>query len=166
MRYPRTVNSEHILAQLILRSWPLKRGVGRLTDRLFGNLKFKNEVVRIRTTDGFYMHVMPNDLIGRFLYLVGEFDRDIFEILLQGGAARAICSSDIGANIGYVSACVLCNVPGSKAVAVEPQPAISDLLEKISPNSRSLSNRSRCPIVRRRSTVGSLLRRVTWAIVT
>jgi len=35
---------------------------------------------------------------------------------------------DIGANIGYVSACFLQKVPQSKAIAVEPQPQIVDLL--------------------------------------
>ena len=36
---------------------------------------------------------------------------------------------DIGANIGYVSACFLNNVPDSKTIAVEPQPQILDLLQ-------------------------------------
>jgi FkbM family methyltransferase len=36
---------------------------------------------------------------------------------------------DIGANIGYVSACFLQKVPQSKAIAVEPQPQIIDLLQ-------------------------------------
>jgi FkbM family methyltransferase len=37
---------------------------------------------------------------------------------------------DVGANIGYVSACFLKNVAGSDVIAVEPQPDIVDLLRK------------------------------------
>jgi FkbM family methyltransferase len=70
---------------------------------------------------------MPNELIGRHLYLTGEFDRSTVEVLLKfarGGDTLL----DIGANIGYVSACFLSKVPDSTAIAVEPQPKVVDLL--------------------------------------
>src|SRR5262245_45879142 len=106
------MNREHILPQLVLRSWPFKRGVNRIVGRLFCNLNFKNSVETVRTTHGFDICIMPNDLIGRFLYLTGEFDRAVVDVLLQH-ARPGDTLIDIGANIGYVSACFLSNVPKS-----------------------------------------------------
>ena len=123
------MNREHVLPQIVLRSWPFPRGAGRLIDRYFRSLKFSQDRATIRTTDGFEMTVQPNDLIGRHLYLTGEFDRSIVELLLSL-ARPGDTLLDIGANIGYVSACFLANVPDSSVVAVEPQPAVADLLRQ------------------------------------
>jgi FkbM family methyltransferase len=65
-------------------------------------------------------------LIGRHIYLSGEFDRTTAEILINFAEPGDVLL-DIGANIGYMSACFLQNVPASRVVAVEPQPAISEL---------------------------------------
>lgn len=121
------MNSEHIAAQLLLRAWPFPRGVGRLTDKLFRNISFSNDRETIRTTDGFDITVNPNNLIGRHLYLTGEFDRTTAEILCDFSEPgdRLL---DIGSNIGYMSACFLQNVPGSSVIAVEPQPVVIDFL--------------------------------------
>lgn len=121
------MNSEHIVPQLLLRSWPFPRGAGRLTDRFFAGLKFKNHVETVQTTDGFPMKVMPNDLIGRHIYLTGEFDRSIVEVI-KTFAAPGDTLLDIGANVGYVSACILTIVPNSKVIAVEPQAEVLNLL--------------------------------------
>ena len=79
------------------------------------------------TTDGFPMTVMPNEHIGRYLYLTGEFDRSTFEVLHRH-ARPGDTLLDIGANIGYMSACFLNKVPDSRVIAVEPQPGVVDLL--------------------------------------
>jgi FkbM family methyltransferase len=121
------LNREHLLPQLLLRSWPFPRGAGRLTDKFFRKLPFKNKVETVTTTDRFPITVMPNDLIGRHIYLTGEFDRSIVEIL-TAFSEPGDTLLDIGANIGYVSACFLKLVQGSEVVAVEPQREVLSLL--------------------------------------
>jgi FkbM family methyltransferase len=121
------MNPQHIVPQLLLRAWPFPHGSGRLTDRLFGRLAFKDKTATVRTTDGFDITVMPNDLIGRHLYLTGEFDRSTVRVL-RGLSRPGDTLLDIGANIGYVSAAFLKLVPNSNVVAVDPQPGIIDLL--------------------------------------
>jgi hypothetical protein len=123
------MNRQHVGVQIALRAWPFPRGAGRIIDRFLSNLKFANTLEDVATTDGFKMLVMPNDLIGRHIYLTGEFDRSIVEILCKF-ARPGDTLLDVGANIGYVSACFLANVPGSRVVAVEPQPAIVSLPQK------------------------------------
>jgi FkbM family methyltransferase len=125
----RLMNREHILAQILLRSWPFPYGAGRLTDKFFGKLQFSELTARIRTSDRFEMTILPNDLIGRHLYLTGEFDRSIVKILCDF-ARPGDTLLDIGANVGYVSACFLAKIPNSRAVSVEPQPHLVDILRQ------------------------------------
>jgi hypothetical protein len=47
------MNSEHIVAQALLRVWPFPRGAGRLIDMFFSNLRFNASEAIVRTTDGF-----------------------------------------------------------------------------------------------------------------
>jgi FkbM family methyltransferase len=122
-------NRRHIGAQLALRLWPFPRGSGRLTDRLFSRLSFGSEKFSIITSDGFPMLVQPSDLIGRHLYLTGEFDRSTFEVL-HDFSQPGDTLLDIGANIGYVSSCFLWNDPQSSVVAVDPQPGVIELLRE------------------------------------
>ena len=122
------MNRQKILPQILLRSWPFPRGAGRIIDHFFSRLAFENEIETVRTTDGFAIKVFPNDLIGRHIYLTGEFDRTTVEVLTRLSRPDDVLL-DIGANIGYVSGCFLQNVPRSKVIAVEPQPLIVDLLE-------------------------------------
>jgi len=75
------------------------------------------------------MKVRPNELIGRHIYLMGAFDRSTFEVLLMLAKPGDVLL-DIGANIGYVSACFLRHVHGSKAIAIDPQPKVIDLLRE------------------------------------
>jgi FkbM family methyltransferase len=121
------MNRQHKALQILLRLWPFPRGAGRIIDYCFSKIAFDDDIVTVRTTDGFDMNIMPNDLIGRHIYLTGEFDRSTAELLFNF-AAPGDTLLDIGANIGYVSACFLKNVPNSKVIAVEPQPAVLDLL--------------------------------------
>lgn len=121
------MNKEHLGPQVLLRAWPFPRGAGRIVDRFFSRLSFNDDVAVVRTTDGFSLSVMPNELIGRHLYLTGEFDRSTVEVLLKF-ARPGDALLDVGANIGYVSACFLTKVPDSTAIAVEPQPKVVDLL--------------------------------------
>lgn len=122
------MNQQHILPQILLRSWPFPRGSGRIIDHYFSHLAFDAEVAAVRTTDGFTINVLPNEHIGRHIYLTGEFDRSTVEVLLKHSEPGAVLL-DIGANIGYVSACFLQNVARSKVIAIEPQPKIVDLLQ-------------------------------------
>jgi FkbM family methyltransferase len=121
------MNKRYIAAQIFLRAWPFPRGAGRIVDRLFSKLSFDEDVARVRTTDGFEMRIMPNELIGRHIYLTGEFDRSTVEVICNF-AEDGDTLLDIGANVGYVSACFLKNVRNSKVIAVEPQPETLDLL--------------------------------------
>ncbi len=121
------MNAEHKLAQIALRSWPFPRGAGRLIDKFFSATRFSDKTVKVRTTDGFDITVMPNDLIGRHIYLTGEFDRTVVEVLCNFALPGDVLL-DVGANIGYVSSCFLQNVPNSRAIAIEPQPVVGGIL--------------------------------------
>lgn len=90
-------------------------------------LAFTDSLATVKTTDGFDITVAPNDHVGRHIYLSGEFDRAIVEVLLNFSEPGDVLL-DIGANVGYVSACFLHQVPGSSVIAVDPQPKVVDLL--------------------------------------
>lgn len=118
----------HRLAQALMRCYPFPRGQGRLIDRTpLCGLRFAERGLSVRCCDGFTMKVEPNDHIGRHLYLTGQFDRTIVEVLLSfcRGGERIL---DIGANIGYVSCALLHLVPNCRVVAVEPAPSTYELL--------------------------------------
>jgi FkbM family methyltransferase len=97
---------------------------------------FSESVATVRTTDNFEITINPNELIGRHIYLTGEFDRSIVEILLDFAEPNDILL-DIGANIGYVSACLLNKVPGCRSIAVEPQAEVLKFLERNLPTDRA-----------------------------
>jgi FkbM family methyltransferase len=115
----------HTVQKLVARSWPFANGSGRIIDRLFSGVAF-DAPATVETTDGFQITI-PNDLIGRHIYLSGKFDRSIVQVLCDV-ARPGDTLLDIGANIGYVSACFLQRIAGSNVVAVEPNPAIFELL--------------------------------------
>lgn len=123
------MNPEHITAQVLLRAWPFPRGSGRLIDKFFAKAQFSKQVAEVKTTDGFQISVCPNDLIGRHIYLTGEFDRSTVEVLCDLSKPGDTLL-DVGANIGYVSACFLANVSGSRVISVEPQAALVGLLQQ------------------------------------
>src|SRR6266480_2252501 len=122
------MNNEHVLTQALLRSWPFPHGAGRILDRYFSKLSFSCDTATVRTTDDFDISVIPNELIGRHIYLTGEFDRSIVDLLCKFSRNGDVLL-DIGANIGYVSTCFLNNVPNSSVIAVEPQETVLDLLK-------------------------------------
>lgn len=119
----RLMNKQHIVEEVLLRAWPFPRGAGRIVDKFFSTLKFNEERATVSTTDGFLMTVIPNELIGRHLYLTGEFDRTTVEVLINFSETGDVLL-DIGANIGYVSGCFLKNIVGSTVICVEPQPQV------------------------------------------
>ena len=97
------------------------RGSGRILDTFFRDLSFRCEVATVQTSGRFIMNVRPNQPLGRHIYLTGAFDRSIVEVLLTL-AKPADVLLDVGANIGYISACFLQNVDGSSVISIEPQP--------------------------------------------
>ena len=122
------MNREHIMIQFLLRAWPFPRGAGRIIDKLFSKINSRKRLPKSRPRKRFTMTVAPNDLIGRHIYLTGEFDRTTVEVLCNF-AQPGDTLLDIGANIGYVSGCFLAKVPRSRVICVEPQPVIVDLLK-------------------------------------
>lgn len=118
------------LARALMHLYPFPRGQGRIVDRTFlSHLRFEEETLQVRTRDGFVLRVFPNDLIGRHIYLTGQFDRTIAEVLIAHSREgdRVL---DVGANIGYIS-CVLLNcIPGARVASVEPQPPCFKLLSE------------------------------------
>ena len=112
----------------VMRAYPFPRGQGRLIDRTpLRALRFAEATLRVRTVDGFSMTVFPNDHIGRHLYLTGQFDRTIVEVLLRFAVpdARVL---DIGGNCGYVACALLHALPRCRVVSVEPQKQVHALL--------------------------------------
>jgi len=120
----------HTLARMMLHAYPFRHGQGRIVDRtVLSRLRFDQRTLTVRCTDGFDLTVFPNDHIGRHLYLTGQFDRAIVDVLRSfcRGGDRVL---DIGANIGYVSCALLHAVPDCRVVSVEPQPACYELLAR------------------------------------
>lgn len=116
------------LARGVMRCYPFPRGQGRIIDRTaLGRMRFSESILEVPTTDGFAIKVFPNDLIGRQLYLTGQFDRTIVEVLVNH-SRPGDCILDIGANIGYVSCALVAAVADSQLVAVEPQENCFELL--------------------------------------
>jgi FkbM family methyltransferase len=115
---------------MVLRGLPLYNGKGRIIDRTrLRRLAFPENVLEVTTADGFSMRVMPNDLIGRHIFLTGRFDRCVVEALVSHARQGAVLW-DIGANVGYVSCAFLRRVPGSRVVAVEPLRDVAELLRE------------------------------------
>lgn len=115
-------------AALLSRYWPFANGSGRVIDRLCKGIDLGHGTRQIATSDGFPISVLADDHIGRHIILSGKFDRSLVQVLIDHGRPGDLLL-DIGANVGYVSACFLARVPGSRAICIEPQPGIFELLE-------------------------------------
>lgn len=117
-------------ARTLLHAYPFRRGQGRLIDRTrLGRMAFDTPIIDVGTQHGFRMRVNPNDLIGRHLYYTGQFDRTIVDVIHRY-AKPGDRILDIGANIGYVSCCLLSAVPDSIVVAIEPQQQVYEMLKQ------------------------------------
>ena len=116
------------IARALLSVLPIYNGKGRLIDRSpMCRIRFKENLLDVRTSDDFTLRVWPNDLIGRHIYLTGHFDRCVVDALVRYSPVGG-CLWDIGANIGYVSCAYLTRVPGSTVVAIEPLIEVAALL--------------------------------------
>jgi FkbM family methyltransferase len=115
------------LAPMISRYWPFANGSGRVLDKFARDIDLGSGPRSAFTSDGFDLTVLADDLIGRHILMSGKFDRSVVQVLLDLAEPGDVLL-DIGANIGYVSACFLANVPDSQVICVEPQPGIVDLL--------------------------------------
>src|SRR5262245_41962118 len=118
-------NSQYFWPQLILRNWPLGRGVGRMMG-MFRNLPIREGAVV--TKEGFPIRI-KSDLIGRFLYFTGAYEPKLVQVLCDFAEPGDILL-DVGANIGYVSAIFLSSTARSCVIAVEPQPQLIELLSE------------------------------------
>ncbi|MEH6757963.1 MAG: FkbM family methyltransferase [Parasphingorhabdus sp.] len=116
------------LIPFFARNWPFANGSGRILDKWAQNIDLGSSEQSAKTSDGFSMHVLTDDLIGRHILLSGKFDRSIVQLLLDHARDGDVLL-DIGANIGYVTACFLAKVKRSQAICVEPQPGIVELLQ-------------------------------------
>lgn len=118
-----------MLLSTIVRHWPFANGSGRILDKFGKDIDLGHGERSTFASDGFPIRVLADDLIGRHILLSGKFDRSVVQVLLDH-AKPGDTLLDIGANIGYVSACFLTQVPGGCTVCVEPQPRIVDLLKQ------------------------------------
>ena len=120
-----------VVSRALMHCYPFANGQGRVIDRSFmGRLKFAETTMRVRCAGGFSMDVLPNDHIGRHLYLTGQFDGAIVAALKSfcpRGDERIL---DIGANVGSVSCALLHALPGCRVAAVEPLPEVYKLLSR------------------------------------
>lgn len=128
-----------ILAPFLARNWPFANGSGRILDRFADNIRLGVGERLVQTSDNFPINVYADDLIGRHILMSGGFDRSIVQILLDHSQPDDVLL-DIGSNIGYVSAVFLTHVRGSKAICIEPQPGVVDLLRK---NMEQFGNRAK-----------------------
>ena len=128
-------------AAVIARNRPFANGSGRVLDKWAKSVDLGSGKQVAHTSDGFPLHVYADGLIGRHLLMSGKFDRSIVKVLLDN-ARRGDVLCDIGANIGYISACFLRRVPNGRPSASTPQPGVVELLRKN--NGSSASGRSCC----------------------
>ena len=113
----------------IASHWPFANGAGRFIDRLGQGITLGTGQSVHRTSDGFDIDVLDDDLIGRHIALSGRFDRSPIGVLLYFCEEGDRCA-DIGANIGYVSCVLLQRVANSHVLSIEPQPEVLRLLHK------------------------------------
>lgn len=116
-----------MLVAALSRYWPFANGSGRILDHFARDIDLGHGERVAITSDGFPMTVFAEDLIGRHIIMSGKFDRSVVQVLLDHARSGDVLL-DIGANIGYVTACFLAHVAGSQAISVEPQPGVVDLL--------------------------------------
>jgi FkbM family methyltransferase len=117
------------LVSAVAKNWPFANGSGRLIDKLASEIDLGEHETQCKTSDGFNMHCLPNDLIGRHLILSGSFDRagaDALSLFLETGDQIM----DLGANIGYVSCLLLQKSKDTSVICYEPQPTVVSLLRK------------------------------------
>lgn len=117
------------LVSFAARHWPFAYGAGRIVETFGRDMALVSGERVVRTRDGFDMTVLADDFIGRHLLLAGSFDRPI-AMLLVAFSEPGDQIIDVGANIGYISALLLCHVADSHVVAIEPQPDLADLLTR------------------------------------
>lgn len=117
------------MIEFVARNWPFANGSGRILDKYAKSIDLGKGERLAQTSDGFAINVLADDLIGRHILMSGKFDRSIVQVLLDQ-AKPGDMLLDIGANVGYVSGCFLAKVKDSRAICVDPQPGISDLLVK------------------------------------
>ena len=140
------------VAARLARYWPFANGSGRLLDLFARDVDLGRGEKVARSSDGFDITVLANDLIGRHLLLIGRFDRSVVQVLLDHARPGDVLL-DIGANIGYVTACFLSRVAGSTAICIEPQPGIAVLLRS---NVAQFGNRATIHLVARSTRPGEL----------
>lgn len=105
-------------------------GSGRLIDRTpLARWHISDSTVTIACRPDVLMRVNPNDLVGRHLYFRGCFDPIVRDVLV-GLAKPGDVFWDVGANVAYMSCCILQAVPGAKAVMVEPLPDIFEMAKE------------------------------------
>jgi FkbM family methyltransferase len=125
----------------LLRLYPFLNGSGKIIDRTFiRNLAVDAQTLITRTRSGYPIRVFPNEMIGRNVYLAGRFDPTIAAVL-RSFARPGDRLLDVGANIGVVSCELLHKVPKLAVLAVEPQPAVYELLRE---NLAQFGDRARC----------------------
>lgn len=116
------------LARAALRLMPYRNVKNRLIDRSFlKRLPFAENSLDVVTRDGFTITVDPRDMLGRHLYLMGEFEQGVCDLLVQAAEPGDVMW-DIGANIGLMSCAFLHRVPHGRVLAVEPLPDIHSRL--------------------------------------
>lgn len=105
-------------------------GSGRFVDRTrLGRWDFGTASVTVMCRPGILMRVNPNDLVGRHLYFRGCFDPIVRDLLLRLSRPGDVFW-DVGANVAYMSCCILKVIPGAKAVMVEPLPDIFEMAKE------------------------------------
>lgn len=117
------------IVKRVATNWPFTNGSGRFVDTFARGFDLGDDERVCRTSDGFDISVIGNDLIGRHIFFSGKFDRSIAETL-QLFSEPGDVILDIGANVGYVSCVLLQTIPDSTIYCVEPQPNIAHLLRK------------------------------------
>lgn len=118
----------------LLFLYPFDRGQDRIIYKTFlEKTRFDEDLLKIKTKAGFDMKVFPNDDIGRHLYLSGQHDQTIAQVMISFCTGEETVL-DVGANVGYMSCRVLHALPRCRVISVEPQPKVFAVLQENTQN--------------------------------
>jgi len=117
------------LSRAIVHRLP-ETGSGRLIDQtLLARWRFSNSTITVACRPNLLMRVNPNDLVGRHLYFRGCFDPIVRDALIALARPNDVFW-DIGANVAYMSCCILKSVRDTNAVMVEPLPDVFEMAKE------------------------------------
>ena len=126
----RAMSTAESVLSALLRALPVKHGRHRLLDKIKPeHWPHTSTLVKTRYK-GHDLLIDADDLVGWHFLMLKSFDPEVSEVLCAvGHGSERQVMWDIGANKGACAYAVATSLPRSQIVLIEPQLALTDLLE-------------------------------------